>query len=188
VYQIPIDQLHFLDECHVVSRSLWKKKSISPKGEPIIIFEQDDISFSYSLSLMLSTNQSPVITVRNQSNNSWDFLSFFLYLIENKNLVNGDYLIVDGASVHGGLHTIGILEELSNASGTRLRFLPSYSPELNPCELAFNKIKYVIKSQRDTTLSVPFQIAAAVSTISRDDCLAFYRHCYKRKPLNPSSG
>jgi len=55
--------------------------------------------------------------------------------------MNGDYLVINNASVHGGEESIDIFIDLLEANGIKLIYLPKYSPELNPCELVFNFIK-----------------------------------------------
>ena len=50
-------------------------------------------------------------------------------------------LVFDNATIH---HNSGLLEYL-NAFGVRVEFLPPYSPDLNPIELAFSFIKHYLK-------------------------------------------
>jgi len=74
------------------------------------------------------------------SNTQWDFVSFVLHLVESDFLKEGDFFIVDNASVHHG-SAFSVLCDLLATVGVNLIFLPKYSPELNPCEKVFALIK-----------------------------------------------
>ena len=49
----------------------------------------------------------------------------------------GDMMVLDNLSVHKG----DGLNEIAKKYGVRLRYLPPYSPDFNPIELAFSKLK-----------------------------------------------
>lgn len=63
-------------------------------------------------------------------------------------LKDGDYLIVDNASVHVGSDAFPWLTRLLDVAGVRLIFLPKYSPELNPCEGVFALVKSHLRCWR----------------------------------------
>ena len=55
-----------------------------------------------------------------------------------------------------------------------IRFLPPYSPDLNPLEESFAKVKAFLKASEvayDVTMSPHLLIAMAFNTISTEDCL-----------------
>jgi transposase len=79
--------------------------------------------------------------------------------------------------VHGGLETFGILMDLLNAAKISLKFLPCYSPELNPCELVFMKVKRHLREYRNHQIPLWFDIAGAFSTILLEDLQKFYNKC-----------
>ena len=54
-------------------------------------------------------------------------------------------LVVDNASIH----KVAGIRELVEESGMRLLYLPAYSPNLNPIELAFSTIKGWLRANRD---------------------------------------
>jgi transposase len=61
---------------------------------------------------------------------------------------------MDNAPVHWHLDSVVRMSALLEQRGIFLRFLPKYSPELNPCELAFNLIKNYLRYRRDFFASV----------------------------------
>ena len=57
-------------------------------------------------------------------------------------LSTGDIVICDNLNVHKNARARAIIED----QGAELRFLPAYSPDLNPIEMAFAKIKELVRS------------------------------------------
>lgn len=64
------------------------------------------------------------------------------------------------------------------APGEKVRFLPRYSPDLNPIELMCSKIKtYLRKAKARTTETLILAIREALETITAEDALGWFRHC-----------
>jgi transposase len=64
------------------------------------------------------------------------------------------------------------------AVGAHLRFLPPYSPDFNPIELAFAKLKAFLRAARPRNFDqVCTLIAAALRLFSPAECRNFVRHC-----------
>ena len=86
----------------------------------------------------------------------------------------GQIVLVDNLSAH----TAPQIAELLAARGCRLWFLPAYSPDLSPIEQAIAKIKSVLRSIGARTAEALSQaVAQALSQISKNDAVAFFRHC-----------
>ena len=86
----------------------------------------------------------------------------------------GQTVLLDNLSAH----TAPRIAQLLAARGCRLWFLPPYSPDFSPIELAFAKIKSILRSVGARTVEVLEQaIAAALRQISATDAAAFFRHC-----------
>jgi len=107
-----------------------------------------ETSASITILTTLDQRRPVVLTYREQSNTQWDWVDFVIYCCQSGHLNSGDYLIVDNAAVHGGAASWRCLMDTLNAYNVTLRYLPAYSPELNPCELVFNQVKRCIKSHR----------------------------------------
>jgi hypothetical protein len=59
-----------------------------------------------------------------------------------------------------------------------VRFLPPYSPDFNPIELAFSKLKALFRAARPRTFDEVCEIfAAALGRFSAPECAAYVRHC-----------
>ena len=86
-------------------------------------------------------------------------------------LQKGDVVIMDNLATHK-IH--GIVEALE-AAGARLQFLPPYSPDFNPIENMWSKIKQILRSQAPRTESELLRASnAAFQAISTADCKSFF--------------
>lgn len=90
----------------------------------------------------------------------------------------GDTVIMDNLSSH---KRVGVREAIE-AVGARLEYLPPYSPDLNPIELAFAKFKTLLRKAAARTIDRLEQaIDATLDKFSRKECLNYFRHCGYRE-------
>lgn len=89
-------------------------------------------------------------------------------------LLAGQIVVLDNYSIH----TDAEVRELVEAKGCELRFLPTYSPDLNPIENAFSKIKALLKqAQAATQYALSNAIMYACNAVTLQDTLAWFRLC-----------
>lgn len=89
-------------------------------------------------------------------------------------LVPGTTVILDNLSVHRNLAVRPALE----AAGCFLRFLPAYSPDFNPIEMAFAKLKTFLRGVAARTYETLIAaIGEGLDQITPHDIVGFYRHC-----------
>jgi transposase len=85
----------------------------------------------------------------------------------------GDIVICDNLSVHKTAKARAAIE----ARGAELRFLPAYSPDLNPIEMVFAKLKALVRNAAarcaDTLCSA---IASALAAFIPQECARYLRH------------
>ena len=60
----------------------------------------------------------------------------------------GDTVVMDNLSSHKGLRVRQMIE----ATGAELRYLPPYSPDFNPIEMAFAKLKALLRKAAERTI------------------------------------
>lgn len=85
-----------------------------------------------------------------------------------------DVVILDNLSSHKRART----RELIEATGARLVFLPPYSPDLNPIELIFAKVKQLLRSLACRTRETLWAAMQSVlDQVSPDDAANCYTHC-----------
>jgi transposase len=83
----------------------------------------------------------------------------------------GDTLILDNL----GAHKVTGVREAIEAAGARLLYLPPYSPEFNPIELAFAKLKALLRSAAARTVSDLWAaIHKAFTRFSPEECRNYF--------------
>jgi transposase len=88
-------------------------------------------------------------------------------------LRSGDIVVIDNLGSHKG-KAVG---RAIRAAGARLVFLPPYSPDLNPIEQVFAKLKGALrKAQARSIDTVVEQIARALPSFSSVECANYFRH------------
>ena len=86
----------------------------------------------------------------------------------------GEVVVLDNLAVHRQPEVRDAIER----AGAYLRFLPPYSPDFNPIELAFAKLKAFLRAIRPRTFDhVCELIAAALRLFLPDECRNYVRHC-----------
>jgi transposase len=89
-------------------------------------------------------------------------------------LREGQVVIMDNLSAHKGER----IRELIEGRGCELLYLPSYSPDLNPIEEAFSKIKNLLrKAEARSREALLEAIGTAISAITDQDARGFFEHC-----------
>lgn len=85
----------------------------------------------------------------------------------------GDLVICDNLSSH---KVAGVAEAIA-ARGAELRYLPAYSPDLNPIEMAFAKLKAGLRARAARDFQGLLRATAqALDTFTPADCLNFLHH------------
>jgi len=94
-------------------------------------------------------------------------------------LRRGQVLVMDNLSVHKS----GRVERLVEEAGATLLFLPPYSPDMNPIEEAFSKLKGMLrKVQARTKEALVEATGRALDAITTQDIRGFYADCGYRLP------
>lgn len=95
----------------------------------------------------------------------------------------GMTVVLDNLSVHKHTEARTTIE----AAGCQLRFLPAYSPDFNPIELAFAKLKTHLRAVAARAFDpLVDAIGVGLTAISTTDIAGYYRHCgypFPRQPL-----
>jgi len=128
--------------------------------------------------MMIQLDENPIeVEIRSSSNSQWDFMSFVLDCYVNDRITTGDILVMDNSSVHFGADSLDMVKDTLDYMGVRPLFLPTYSPELNPCELVFNKLKTYLRNMPPRNDSIEDAIAEGLAGVTVHDIIKMYRHC-----------
>jgi len=88
-------------------------------------------------------------------------------------LEEGQVVVLDGL----GAHRTEKVRELVEGRGADLVFLPSYSPDLNPIEEAFSKIKQLVRKEGARTREALVEaIARALAAVTSEDAAGWFAH------------
>jgi transposase len=93
----------------------------------------------------------------------------------------GQVVVLDNLSAHKSADARTAVE----AVGCRLLFLPAYSPDFNPIELAFAKVKQRLRAAAERTPEgLIAATAAAIDAVSPTDAHGFFAHCGFQLPAD----
>ena len=88
-------------------------------------------------------------------------------------LAPGDIVVMDNLPAH----KVAGVRQLIEAAGAALLYLPPYSPDLNPIELAFAKLKALLRKASERTLGALWdRIGEILNTFTPQECANYFRH------------
>ena len=74
-------------------------------------------------------------------------------------------------------HKVDAVREAIEAVGATVRYLPAYSPDLNPIEMAFSKLKTALRKGAARTITALVKlIGKLVKSFTPDECANYFRH------------
>jgi transposase len=86
-------------------------------------------------------------------------------------LNKGDIVVMDNLPVH----KVSGIREAIEAVGAKLRYLPSYSPDMDPIEQAFSKLKAMLRKRAARSITQLHQAFRSIlSSISPQECSAYF--------------
>ena len=162
----------FLDET-ATPTSLTRLRARAPRGERAIGTVPRRRWQSVTLLASVSTRGMGPAMVLNGAINREAFDAF----VEQSllpTLVPGQIVILDNLAVHKSTRARRLIE----GARCQVRFLPSYSPDFNPIELAFAKLKQRLRGKPERTF--PRLVAAtgpALEAVTAADARGFFAHC-----------
>jgi len=86
----------------------------------------------------------------------------------------GDIVVMDNLSSH----KVAGVREAIEAAGAELRYLPPYSPDLNPIELAFAKFKKLLRDGAERTVDKLWDLCGSIlDQFTEQECRNYFKHC-----------
>jgi transposase len=86
----------------------------------------------------------------------------------------GDVVVMDNLSPHKNAMTLSLITE----AGAEVRFLPAYSPDLNPIEKMWSKVKTLLRGAEARTQNDLIEaIASALQKITPQDAINWFASC-----------
>ena len=89
-------------------------------------------------------------------------------------LTAGDMVVMDNLSSH----KVAGIRQAIEAAGAELRYLPPYSPDLNPIELAFSKLKKLLRDGAERTVDKLWKLCGSIlNQFTESECRNYFQHC-----------
>ncbi len=177
ISSIEPERFVFVDECSS-NTSLAPLYGWSRKGERA--YQKAPRNWGKNITLLSSIGRERGMGASLVVEGSTNGTVFETYLEEVlcPTLQKGQVVVMDNLSAHKGER----VKELIEAKGCELLYLPSYSPDFNPIEQAFSKLKSYLRAacarSQDTLMEV---IGKALSTITVSDAEGYFEHCGYRR-------
>jgi transposase len=162
----------FLDECGVTT-DLLRRYGRSPRGTRLRDHTPCSHWQAHTVIAALRLDGLHAPAVFDGPIDSPSFLAYVEQVLV-PTLRPGDVVVLDNLVVHKQPEVRTAIEQI----GAHLRFLPPYSPDFNPIELAFAKLKAFLRAARPRSFEqVCGLIAAALGLFMPDECVNYVRHC-----------
>ncbi|XP_028397235.1 uncharacterized protein LOC114521047 [Dendronephthya gigantea] len=177
-------KIKFFDESGVKTPDIGTRRyGHAPLGQRCVEVIRKMESPNITLNLLVSLDGPMYFNLVEGPTNTIQFLNFFAEASEATNLMSerpaievGDIIVMDNLGIH---HYDGgrILEEYLEEMGVELIFTPTYSPDLNPVELCFAKVKTKLNGEFSDTVHENLKLAVmdAVETITPTDMVGYYQ-------------
>jgi len=171
--------LIFIDETSTHT-AMTRRRSRAPRGERAVGRVPRNHGPNITLLAALTPEGiGPALTIAG----AVDGAAFAVYAerILAPSLRPGQVVVLDNLSAHKSADARKAVE----AVGCRLLFLPPYSPDFNPIELAFAKVKARLRAAAERTPEGLWAATtSAIDAVSAADARAFYAHCGFPLPPN----
>jgi integrase/transposase len=172
------ERLVFVDECST-NVAMVPRYARSPKGQRA--YGKAPRNWGKNVTLISSITLlgiGPSMSIEGPS----DTESFGLFLREVlcPALRRGQIVVMDNLSVHKSAWA----RELVEAEGAEVLLLPPYSPDFNPIEEAFSKVKGALRRAKARTLAALFEAThSALGSVTAQDARGFFGDCGYRPPM-----
>jgi len=162
----------FIDECGI-NIAMTRLYGRAPRGQRVVDSVPD--CRGENLSVIASIDLSGR-TAALAVDGAVDALAFDAFVVEvlAPTLEAGDVVVWDNLNVHKS----GVAREAIEAAGAEVLFLPPYSPDLNPIEKMWSKVKALVRSAGARTREALHEaLTNAFARVTAKDARAWFAHC-----------
>jgi transposase len=170
----------FIDETAVTTKMV-RHYGRSPRGQRLVAKAPHGHwkTLTFIAALRINGLTAPYVV-----DGAMDGPSFLAYVeqVLAPTLRKGDIVLMDNLRTH----EIDGVREAITATGAKVRYLPAYSPDLNPIEHVFSKLKAALRKGAARTVEALWKlIGTLVKTFAPGECANYFRHAGYR--LSPAS-
>ena len=169
---VVVDQLKFIDECGV-HLGLTRLYGRAAPGQRVVEATRGYSGPNYTLVAALSSTTVSAPWLLEGALNGLAFQTYVAQVL-GPTLQPGDVVVIDNLSAHKGVAIRAAIE----ARQARVVFLPPYSPDLNPIEKCWAKVKTALRAAKAQAFDALVKaVRDALHTITPNDAAAWFAHC-----------
>ena len=145
--------------------------ALRPKGRP-----KTWLAYADTLTALVAAIRADGLVVSQQLTGAIHRPTFleFLTTVLGPTLQRGDVVVMDNLSVHKG----PAVRDALAAFGATVLFLPAYSPDFNPIERMFSKVKAKLRALAAHMVETPTAaVETALATVTPSDCIGWFTAC-----------
>jgi transposase len=164
-------RLVFIDET-AVTTNMVRLNGWNPRGERL--FADAPMSHWETVTFIAGLRQTGIVApmLIKGAMNGEAFLAYVEQCLA-PTLKRGDIAVVDNVP----FHKVAGVEEAIRAVGASLRYLPQYSPDLNPIELVFHPLKTFLRKAAERTIEGLHRcVRSYIRALDPSECRGYFRH------------
>ena len=162
----------FLDESGVTTE-MTRRYGRAPRGER----EAEGVPAGHwrTLTLLAAlTTEGVLASMMIESPTDGDVFLAYVEQVLCPRLEPGHLVILDNLAAH----KLAAVRQLIQSRGAQVLYLPPYSPDFNPIEQAWSKLKQRLRAAKARRLgNLESAVAQAIAAITPENALAWFRHC-----------
>ncbi len=166
------EKLKFVDETWA-GTAMARRYGRSPRGEPLVgpVPQSHWKTTTFVAALSVTGMVAPMVI---DGAMTGDLFVAYVEQILVPTVRPGDIVVLDNLSCHKRAGARAAIE----AAGGTILFLPPYSPDLNPIELAFAKLKALLRKAGKRTVDGLWDfLGACLDAFGPEECRNYLRHC-----------
>ena len=164
-------RLVFIDET-AVTTNMVRLNGWNPRGERL--FADAPMGHWETVTFIAGLRQTGIVApmLIKGAMNGEAFLAYVEQCLA-PTLKRGDIVVVDNVP----FHKVAGVEETIRAAGASLRYLPQYSPDLNPIELVFHPLKTFLRKAAERTIEGLHRcVRSYIRALDPSECSGYFRH------------
>jgi transposase len=168
---VPVDQLIFIDESGA-STDLQRRRGRSPRGQRCVA---SGPAGHWKTTTMIGAVRLDGPLACATLDGAVDTAAFTAWVHHDlcPQLRAGDVVVMDNLSAHKS----PAISKAIQAAGAALLYLPPYSPDFNPIENMWSKVKEALRAAAARTKQALSEaVAAAITSVTAADCRGFFQH------------
>lgn len=170
--ELEIERLFFIDECGTNTK-MARTRGRSRRGERCRAAIPHGHWKTTTLVAALTTSGIAAPMILDGAMDG-DMFTAYVTRVLLKEMQPGDVVIMDNLPAH----KVAAVREKIEAAGATLLYLPSYSPDCNPIEMAFSQIKaHLKKAAARSKETLEAAIADAIDTVSPQNAINYFAEC-----------